>query len=292
MVIVHQSPDAASARVWRTLTLGARFPAMPTQRVGDIGIYYEINGDGPQTLVMIHGLTLHSGVFREQTEEFARHFRTVTFDNRGAGRTDKPDEPYTMRQFAADTAGLMNVLQIQRAAVLGISMGGMIAQEFAIDYPERVACLVLACTHAGGRSAIQPPAEMGAAIAAGAAATPEQRQLQLKSGFSDETIARRPEIIEKVNAIRATHPMPPFALARRMQALLGHDTAERLKSIAIPTLVLTGSEDRLVPPGNARMIAERIPGAVLKELPGGHTFFMEHPELFNPLVIDFVKVHP
>ncbi len=264
---------------------------MPTQRVGDINIYYEIHGDGRQTLVMIHGLTLHSGVFREQTPEFERHFRVVTFDNRGAGRTDKPDEPYTMRQFADDTARLLNVLQVRRAAVLGISMGGMIAQEFALNYPERVACLVLACTHFGGKGAIQPPPEMQAAMAAGAAATPEQRELQLKAGFSDETIAHRPDVIEKVNEIRATHPMPPFALARRMQALAGHDTAERLKSITIPTLVLTGAEDRLVPPANSRMIAERIPGAALKELPGGHLFFTEYPELFNSAVVDFVTAH-
>ncbi len=111
---------------------------MPTQRISDISIYHEVHGDGPQTVVLIHGLTLHSGVFREQTPEFCRHFRTVLFDNRGAGRTDKPDEPYTMRQFAADTAALMNVLQIQRAAVVGVSMGGMIAQEFALNYPERL----------------------------------------------------------------------------------------------------------------------------------------------------------
>lgn len=264
---------------------------MPTQRVGDIGIYYELHGEGPQTLVMIHGLTLHSGVFREQTPEFARHFRTVLFDNRGCGRTDKPDEPYSMRQLGADTAGLLNVLQIRRAAVLGISMGGMIAQEFALNYPERLSCLILACTHFGGKGAIQPAPEIQAAMTI-SAATPEQRQLQLKAAFSDETIAGRPDVLEKVNEIRAIHPMPPFALARRMQALAGHDTAERLKSIESPTMVMTGREDRLVPPANARMIAERIPGAVLKELPGGHVFFIEHPELFNPLVTDFIKAHP
>jgi len=265
---------------------------MPTQRVGDIDIYYEVHGDGPQTLVMIHGLTLHSGVFREQTPEFARHFRTIVFDNRGAGRTDKPEEPYTMRQLAADTAGLMNVLRIERAAMVGISMGGMIAQEFALNYPERLSCLILVCTYFGGQGAIQPPPEIQAAIAAGAAATPEQRRLQLKAAFSDETIERRPDVVEKTNEIRAVHPMPPFALARLMQALAGHDTAERLKSIEIPTMVMTGREDRLVAPGNARMIAERIPNAVLKELPGGHVFFIEHPELFNPLVIEFIKAHP
>ncbi len=265
---------------------------MPTQRVGDISVFYEIHGEGPQTLVMIHGLTLHSGVFREQTPEFERHFRTVLFDNRGAGRTEKPDHPYSMRQLAGDTAGLLNVLQIRRAAVLGVSMGGMIAQEFALNYPERVSCLVLACTHFGGKEAIQPPPEIQAAMAAAGAATPEQRRLQLQAMFSDETIAGRPDVIEKTNEIRALHPMPPFALVRRMQALAGHDTGERLKSIEIPTMVMTGSEDRLVPPGNARMIAERIPGAVLKELPGGHMFFMEHPELFNPLVVEFIEAHP
>ncbi len=264
---------------------------MPRQRAGDIEIYYEVHGDGPQTLVMIHGATLHSGVFREQTPEFARHFRTVLFDNRGAGRTDQPDEPYTMRQLADDTARLINVLQIGRAAVLGVSMGGMIAQELAINFPERLSCLLLACTHFGGKGAIQPPPEMQAAMAAGSAASAEQRQLQLKAAFSDETIERRPEVIEKVNEIRAVHPMPPFALKRRMQALERHDTADRLQSITMPTMVLTGREDRLVAPGNARMIAERIPNAVLKELPGGHVFFIEHPELFNPLVIDFIKAH-
>jgi 3-oxoadipate enol-lactonase len=265
---------------------------MPRQRVGDIEIYYEVHGDGPQTLVLIHGATLHSGVFFEQTPGFARHFRTVLFDNRGAGRTDQPDEPYTMRQLADDTARLMNVLQIGRAAVLGVSMGGMIAQELAINSPERLSCLLLACTHFGGKDAIQPSAEMQAAMGAGSAASAEQRQLQLKATFSDETIEQHPELIEKVNEIRAVHPMAPFALKRRMQALERHDAAGRLQSIAIPTMVLTGREDRLVPLANARMIAERIPNASLKELPGGHAFFIEHPELFNPLVIDFVKAHP
>jgi pimeloyl-ACP methyl ester carboxylesterase len=241
---------------------------------------------------LIHGATLHSGVFYQQTPEFAPHFRTIVFDNRGAGRTDQPDEPYTMRQLADDTARLMNVLQIRQAAVLGVSMGGMIAQELAINSPERLSCLILACTHFGGKDAIHPPPEMQAAMAAGSAASAEQRQLQLQAAFSDETIERHPELIERVNEIRAVHPMAPHALKRRMQALAAHDTADRLQSIAVPTMVLTGSEDRLVAPANAQMIAGRIPNAVLKELPGGHVFFIEHPELFNPLVIDFVKTHP
>ena len=111
---------------------------MPKQRVGDIDIYYEVHGSGPQTLVMVRGLGSNLCAWYEQTPVLARHFRTVVFDNRGAGRTDKPDAPYSMRQMAADTVGLMDALAIDRAALLGISMGGMITQEFALNYPGRL----------------------------------------------------------------------------------------------------------------------------------------------------------
>ena len=111
---------------------GARLLTKPKRRVGDIDIYYEVHGNGPQTLVTVRGLGSNLCSWYEQTPVLARHFRTVVFDNRGAGRTDKPHAPYSMRQMAADTAGLMDVLAIDRAALLGISMGGMIAQEFAL----------------------------------------------------------------------------------------------------------------------------------------------------------------
>src|SRR5208283_3555615 len=128
---------------------GARLLTMPKQRVGDIDIYYEVHGSGPQTLVMVRGLGSNLCAWYEQTPVFARHFRTVVFDNRGAGRTDKPDAAYSMRQMAADTAGLMDALAIDRAALPGISMGGMIAQEFALNYPERLSALILGCTNFG-----------------------------------------------------------------------------------------------------------------------------------------------
>ena len=128
---------------------------MPKQRVGDIDIYYEVHGDRPQTLVMVRGLGSNLCAWYEQTPVLARHFRTVVFDNRGAGRTDKPDAPYSMRQMAADTAGLMDALAIDRAALLGISMGGMIAQEFALNYPERLSALILGCTNFGGPTVVQ-----------------------------------------------------------------------------------------------------------------------------------------
>src|SRR5262245_23183263 len=140
---------------------------MPRQRVGDIEIYYEVHGDGPRTLTMIRGLGSNLTAWYEQMPELARRFRVVVFDNRGAGRTDKPDAPYTIAQMADDTAGLVAALGIQRTALLGISMGGMIAQEFALKYPTLLSCLILGCTFFGGTDTVRPAPEVTEALIAG-----------------------------------------------------------------------------------------------------------------------------
>jgi len=271
---------------------GASLLTMPKQRVGDIDIHYEVHGDGPQTLVMVRGLGSNLCAWYEQTPVLARHFRTVVFDNRGAGRTDKPDAPYSMRQMTADTAGLMDALAIDRAALLGISMGGMITQEFALNYPGRLSALILGCTNFGGPTVVQADPEIISAVMAGADPTPAQRRLQLRASFSDATIEGRPEFLARDEEMRALYPIPPSAFMRQTQAITGHDTGARLGAIKIPTMVMAGRDDVLVPPANAKMLVEKIPGAILKELPGGHLFFTEFPELFNPLVIDFVRSHP
>jgi 3-oxoadipate enol-lactonase len=265
---------------------------MPRQRVGDIEFYYEVHGEGPQTLVMIRGLGSNLTAWYEQTPEFARHFRTVVFDNRGAGRTDKPDAPYSIRQMADDTAALMEALGVRRAALLGISMGGMIAQEFALAHQERLSCLVLGCTNFGGSGIVQADPAIVAAVVAGDTANAQQRMLQTQAGFCDETIEHHPEVIEKHNRIRMQYLIPPFAFMRQVGAVQHFDAGARLGGIRVPTLVLTGTGDRLIPPANSRLLAERIPGATLKELPGGHMFMIEYPREFNAAVIEFVKAHP
>ena len=118
---------------------------MPHVKVGDIQIYYEIHGTGAQTLTLIRGLGADLSTWFPQIPEFSKYFKTVLFDNRGAGRTDKPDAPYSMRQMADDTNGLLEALDIRRTALLGMSMGGAIAQEFAINCPEKLSSLVLVC---------------------------------------------------------------------------------------------------------------------------------------------------
>jgi pimeloyl-ACP methyl ester carboxylesterase len=127
---------------------------------------------------------------------------------------------------------------------------------------------------------------------AGTNATPEQQKRQLQAVFCDDTIERRPETVEKHNRIRAQYPIPPFAFARQIAAIGAFDANSRLGQIRVPTMVITGREDRLVAPQNSKLIADRIPGATLKELPGGHLFMAEYPEQFNRAVIEFIDAHP
>ena len=265
---------------------------MPKVKVGDINIYYEIHGEGAQTLAMIRGLGSDLCAWYEQTPVLSRVIRLLQFDNRGAGRSDKPTAPYSIRQMATDTKGLMDSLGIGRTAMLGISMGGMIAQEFALNYPDRLTSLILGCTHFGGSKAVSAAPEILAAITAGPNVSGEKLELQQRAIFCEETVLRRPEVMSKFREARSRYPIPPHAFACQIAAVMGHDTSARLSSIRIPTLVLTGREDRLVPPANSRLIAERISSAVLQELPGSHLFFAEYPDEFNRAVIDFVKAHP
>jgi pimeloyl-ACP methyl ester carboxylesterase len=248
---------------------------MPHIRAGDIDIYYEIHGSGAPVLTMIRGLGADVTAWFSQIPELSRHFQLIVFDNRGAGRTDKPDAPYSTAQMAEDTKGLLDALDIPRTSVLGLSMGGMIAQEFAIRYPDRLQRLVLGCTAFGGPDFIAPPREVFA----------ERGERTL---FSDETIANNRSIIEAYNDAKSRFPIPPFALQRQLEAILRHDTANRVGQITAPTLVITGSEDRLIPPENSRLLAARLPYSLLRELPGGHLFASEHPDLFNRAVIDFL----
>lgn len=128
---------------------------MPKVNVNGINIYYEIHGSG-YPLILIRGLSSNADHWYCQVPAFSPHFSVITFDNRGIARSDIPDSPFTISTMADDTLGLMDLLKIPKAHFLGISMGGMIAQEIAVKYGQRVNGLILACTHCGGKQAVQP----------------------------------------------------------------------------------------------------------------------------------------
>jgi pimeloyl-ACP methyl ester carboxylesterase len=193
--------------------------------------------------------------------------------------------------MADDTNGLLEALNIRRTALLGISMGGMIAQEFAIYFPDKLNSLILGCTTFGGSEAVPPKQENLKAILAGTDADEKTRQLQERTVFCDDTIASHRDVIAAYAAAKSHFPIPPDSLARQAEAIRRHDTAGRLGQIQTPTLIMTGTDDRLIPPENSRLIAMRIRGAIFKEMPGGHLFMAEYPDVFNRAVIEFVKEH-
>jgi pimeloyl-ACP methyl ester carboxylesterase len=262
---------------------------MPKVEVNHIAINYEVYGDG-DPLVMIMGLGGAISAWSRQIPELSEKYRVIVFDNRGAGASDKPDVEYSIGLFARDTVGLLDRLNIGQAHILGVSMGGMIAQEIALNYPERVRSLVLCCTSCGWKESIHPPEEVLQTLMAREGLSPEEIARQgLPFIFTDDYIKNYPEEIEKFIALELENPQPIYAFNRQLAAVMMFDSSSRLKEIKAPTLVLTGREDILVPPQNSRLLAEKIPSAELLILDGGaHCFFWEISAKFNRAVLNFL----
>jgi len=264
---------------------------MPAVRVGDINIYYEDFGKG-EPLLLIAGWGTDLSCWLPQIPEFSTKYRVIAFDNRGAGRTDAPDEPYSFRMMADDAVGLLDALGIGKAHILGMSMGGCIAQEMAIEHPERTRSLILAATTAAPGAS---PMLMNTLTAWTAA---------MKEGVSPKTMARmqlpyvvtskffdQPEMVALFVDAMAANPCQPraYACQRQTEASAAQDTRARLKRIAAPTLVLAGREDIMLPVRHSEQLAALIPGAKLVVLEGGaHGFSLEIADKFNRAVLEFL----
>ena len=256
---------------------------MPFAHVSDISIYYEVFGDSGSPIVLIGGYSTTKVEWDlSQLQRMAARHRVVIFDNRGVGQTDKPSTPYTMPGFAADVIGLLDALAIQKAHVLGVSMGGMIAQHTALNYPDRVLSLVLGCTSAGEPGepfAISPSSEVVELLSRPSSG---DREKDIRDVwpiiYSRQFIEGNRAFLESLlQHILAYPESPPYSLQLQMEAIFNtHDTLHRLSDIRHPTLVQCGSEDVVIPPGNSRILADRIPNARLIEYPGaGHAYLDE-----------------
>lgn len=237
---------------------------------------YEVSGEGP-ALVAVMGFTAGRFQWMGFPERLAAGRRLLLLDNRGVGASDAPPGPYSVAQMADDTVAVMDAAGIERATVLGVSMGGMIAQELALRAPGRVERLVLGCTHHGGPRHV-PPSDTALSTLAprpGRSGIDTLRAL-LELNFSEAFLARRPEVLDELIDYGMRHKMVQAGFLGQLAALGTHDTEARLGRIACPTLVLTGDADRLVAPGNSALLAAKIPGAVAHVLPGvGHMFWVE-----------------
>jgi pimeloyl-ACP methyl ester carboxylesterase len=263
---------------------------MPTIQTTRLKMYYETQGNG-EPLLLIRGLGSTCDGFRAQVDGLSPHFRVISFDNRCVGKTDQPQEPFTIADMADDTAALLDALDVESAHVFGVSLGGMVAQEFALRHPNRVDKLVLACTHAGPRTATRAP-EWAINIFNESVNKPRAEAIRSSVPilFSKKTVAENPQLVEDTLAVMENNNQPKSSYLLQLGAVMKHDTLERLHRITHQTLVMTGVEDALVDPGNSQLIAKHIPGAKLVEFPEtGHLFFTEKAEDVNRVLIDFFK---
>jgi len=214
---------------------------MPTIEANKIHIYYEVRGTG-EPLVLIAGLATDLTQYETMITELSRRNHIIAFDNRGAGRTDKPDVPYSIEMMADDTAGLLRALGTERAHVLGISMGGRIALALTLRYPTLVKSLILVST-----SATRPKTWRGRLV-----------NLYLR--------------IPILRTIGKRYPQPYYAVMRQRNAWRNFDAAGRLSDIRVPTLILHGKKDKLVPRVLAEDMHVRIRGSELILFAGGHHF--------------------
>jgi pimeloyl-ACP methyl ester carboxylesterase len=263
---------------------------MPYTDAPGFRMYYEEHGSG-FPLLLINGLGSDHLEWIHQIPAFEARFRVVVFDNRGTGRTDVPPGPYTTAQMGDDAAALLRALGIPRAHVLGVSLGGMIAQEVALRHPDLVDGLVLGCTGPGGELSVRPSPEAMAAFSLAMGEDPESElRRMLPFLYTDACIRERPEEIEGFVRRRLDHPTPPEGYLAQLFAAVSHDASTRLEKIRARTLVITGDADRLVNWENSLRLAGRIPGATLVVLPGApHRHFAETADAFNREVLRFLN---
>jgi 3-oxoadipate enol-lactonase len=263
---------------------------LPRVRVGRARLWYERRGKG-EPLLLVTGFAISAAVFEPVLDLYTERFECVTYDNRGAGRSSSPLLPTSMPELAADAARLMDRLGLESAHVYGISMGGMIAQELAIRFPERVRGLVLGCTSPGGPRAVRPTLGELAALGAGIAGALREPGRPWLSGalFTPEFRRNHPERVRKLLAGFEAHRPTPHGANYHLLASVYHDTVSRLGRIQAPTLVMHGGRDAMAPIANARLLAERIPDAELCVVPdAGHAYPLERPEASSELFSEWL----
>jgi pimeloyl-ACP methyl ester carboxylesterase len=264
---------------------------MQQARINGVELAYDLQGAG-EPLVLIHGAQGDRSMFSGIAPVFAKQFQVLTFDQRGSGQSEKPDMEYSIAMLADDTAVLMDHVGFAAAHIVGVSMGGMIAQEFALRHPRRTRALVLGCTTPGGPKSVRLGGDaLTKAYSTQPMSAEERGRALAEACFTKGYIEQHPEIIPAMIEARRQRPLDPVALGHRMKAAYAHDTYDRLPQITCPTLVITGKDDVLISWENSRILAERIPGAKLVLLePAGHVFWTEQPERSQDAILTFLRL--
>lgn len=260
---------------------------MPYFASQSVRIYWDEQGQGePILLIMGLGYTAH--MWHRARAWLAEHFRTIAFDNRGVGRSDAPAGPYPIALMAADAAAVLDAAEVACAHVFGVSMGGMIAQELALQHPRRVRSLILGATAAGGPTAVRSEPAAAQMLKARAGMTPEQAAAAALPFVYDA--GTPPDLIEEDMSTRRPWLPRAESYVAQLQGILAWESYSRLPAISVPTLVIHGENDRLVPAGNGRIIAGRIPGAKLQLIAhASHIFLTDQPQIARDAILNFLK---
>jgi 3-oxoadipate enol-lactonase len=260
-------------------------------RTADADVYYQVDGDGPQTLVLVNGVGDPLEGWANQHDAFlAAGLRLVSFDNRGVGRSSQPPGPYTSAELAADLHAVVTAAGLDRFHLCGVSMGGVIAQEYALAHPGALRSLILANTFAAAdpftRAAFWSWAEI-----AEAAGMPMMMRAQAPWIFSPQFYAKSPDRVDELIAEAAQSTQPAAAFAAQMAALVDHDARDRVGAITTPTLVIAAADDIIIRPALSRRLLQALPAAAWAMVPGGHAAFWEDPGPWNQAVIEFVQAN-
>jgi pimeloyl-ACP methyl ester carboxylesterase len=272
-------------------------------KVSDTNLYFELYGQGVP-LVLIAGTGISLAPWRVfQVPEFARHYQVLIYDHRGLGRSDKPDVPYSTRLFAKDCVGLMNALGIERAHIMGHSMGGRVAQWVALDYPDTVRSLVLSGTGSGKYSDELEDYPRGIPLDAAFEMIEKGYEKYQHDHwgpgfmFSDEFMRARPDVVKRFQELIVEEVPPLKCYLRHVFARQCHETTDLVHRITAPTLIIVGSNDNHEGgTGNhvesSRALARQIPNSELILIEGGrHGYLREMPEKGHPPILDFLKRH-
>ncbi|HEX4837699.1 MAG TPA: alpha/beta hydrolase [Solirubrobacteraceae bacterium] len=266
---------------------------MALAAVGDIELSFDRSGSGPPLLLIMgmSGTKHHWG--EPLLEELRRDFDTIVYDHRDTGESTKTGEPFTIAQLAGDAAGLLQALEIDSAHVMGISMGGMVAQELALAHPERVRALLLGCTYCGGEGSTLTSEDVLRRLAEGMTSGDRERairtawEVNVSPGFAVDEDAYATFMQA---GLRYGVPIP--VIMEQMSAITGHDTSGRLATLQAPTLVVHGALDEMLPVQNGHMIAELIPSSRLEIFEDvGHLFFWEEPRRSAELVREHAAIN-
>ena len=248
-------------------------------------IFWDEPGSGAPVL-LIMGLGWPSYSWHRSRPLLSQHYRTIALDNRGVGQSDAPPGPYSITQMAADCAAVLGAARVNTAHIIGVSMGGMIAQEFALQYPKKVRSLILGCTSAGGPQAVLP--DMAALEVLRSRGKDPDAFNKAISPFIYDAATPQQRIDEDLEVRRKWFPTSEGYFAQ-LQAIMNWEAYSRIDQIAASTLVIHGETDRLIPAENARHIAARIPGAKLVLLPNAsHIFTTDQPEAAHAAILGFL----